>query len=207
MAPRSIPWRPMPPELRWASEDRRFGVTLGADTLDLMLGLCRLAGSDETGGILIGRYNDNHDTAVVTRVTGAPPDSSATRRGFRRGIRGLRPLLARLWRDRREYYLGEWHYHPRAAARPSATDTAQMRAFAAAPSHKCPEPVLVIVGGDPNSDWTIGASVTHGERLMPLAPCPAPAEAGSPAAAVPTDPSGSPLRGPGRGAEPGRTEP
>ena len=73
MAPRLIPWRPMPPELRWASEDRRFGVALRADALDLMLGLCRLAGADETGGILIGRYNDNHDTAVVTRVTGAPP--------------------------------------------------------------------------------------------------------------------------------------
>ena len=123
----------MPPDHSWASEDRRLGLALGSDVLDHVLNHCRVAGGNETGGILVGRYNENHDTAVVTRATGAPSDSTATRRGFRRGIRGLRAFLARLWREGHEYYLGEWHYHPHGPPEPSGN----RRGTDAGP---CPDP-------------------------------------------------------------------
>ena len=80
-------------------------------------------------------------------------------------------VLRQLWRRpiaERRYYLGEWHLHPAGAARPSATDDRQMRSFANASDHHCPEPVLVIVGGAPETGWNVGCWVYPRGRKIPL---------------------------------------
>lgn len=120
---------------------------------------CRDAGEVETGGILIGRYTERHDCAVVDHVTGPTEDSRATRTRFRRGTAGLQKLLDRLWRRERRYYLGEWHFHPGAASEPSSVDRRQLRSIARDPGYSCPEPILLIIGGNPSGDWTATAFV------------------------------------------------
>jgi integrative and conjugative element protein (TIGR02256 family) len=122
----------------------------------------------ETGGILIGRYTAAHDCALVTGVLGPPPDSRGGRTWFDRGVGGLQALLDRVWGQRRDFYLGEWHYHPFAAPGPSGKDYKQMNEIAATVSWKCPEPVLVIVGGDPRGAWRASAMVTTraGEQIQ-----------------------------------------
>ncbi len=112
----------------------------------------------ETGGILVGYYTDKHDWAIVTDVSGPPADSRRGRVFFNRGVRGLQAFLNRLWR-RKQYYLGEWHYHPLAAPIPSEIDHEQMKSFATNNAMRCPEPVLLLMGGDPNRDWHAAAYV------------------------------------------------
>lgn len=158
----------MEPDLDFRSSDGTLAVTLPSSRLDEMLAHCRAAGDAETGGILIGRYTERLDRAVVTEITGPPGDSRATRTGFRRGVRGLRALVSTVWRERGEFYLGEWHFHPGASASPSDVDRAQMRAFAANSLHQCPEPILVVIGGDPETEWDLSASVTRDEELIAL---------------------------------------
>lgn len=123
-----------------------------------MLRHCRKAKGNETGGVLAGRYSDDLACAIVTAASGAPPDSSAGRSWFRRGLEGLQGWIGRLWKDK-SYYLGEWHYHPFAAPDPSGTDVSEMNDIAATESYKCPEPLLVIVGGNPRRAWRIRAFV------------------------------------------------
>ena len=101
-------------------------------------------------------------------MTGAPPDSRAGPTWFHRGTAGLQRLVGRAWRDRGEYYLGEWHHHPGAAPTPSLTDVTQMRAIATDPARACPEPILVIVGGDPADAWAISAGVYLRDRTQSL---------------------------------------
>lgn len=153
-------------ELR--SPDRRFGLLLPEAVVRELLGHCVEADGVETGGILLGRYTPELDSAEVTVVTGAPADSRAGRTWFHRGTVGLQRLVGRLWRDQREYYLGEWHYHPSAAPTPSGTDVTQMRMIATDPARACPEPILVIVGGDPAGDWVLAAGVYLANRTQPL---------------------------------------
>jgi hypothetical protein len=43
-----------------------------------------------------------------------------------------------------------------------------MRAFAANSLHQCPEPILVVIGGDPETEWDLSASVTRDEELIAL---------------------------------------
>lgn len=142
-------------DLNMCSFDGRFRVRLGSHQLKTLLALCRESGPVETGGLLIGKYNAAHDTALVTRVWGPPKDSIRKRTSFRRGTHGLQSQLDSLWRTTQEYYLGEWHFHPEGAAQPSKSDIRQMVRIAKSLQYNTPEPLLIIVGG---SKWEV---VTH----------------------------------------------
>lgn len=139
--------------------DRRFGVTLSGDVLGELLRHCVAADDHETGGLLIGAYTDRFDMAVVHRVTGPSPDSQAGPTWFRRGVQGLQELLQKRWRMEGDYYLGEWHFHPGALPQPSGDDHAQMQTISRSPPYRCPEPILVILGGDPAGEWSVSAQV------------------------------------------------
>lgn len=134
-------------DVEFWSEDHRFGLRIPAETLARMLELCRRDAPKETGGVLAGYYTNAHDCAVVTGVSEAPADSGSGRTWFVRGTAGLQRWLDGLWRRERRHYLGDWHSHPGEAPDPSPTDVAQLKEIASDESRKCPEPILVLVGG------------------------------------------------------------
>ncbi len=140
------------------SSDRRFGIYLGIDHIAALVDGCQRASTRETGGVLIGYYNPNHDLAFVTEVASAPPDSKYGPNWFDRGVKGITKKLKERWKRTESFYLGEWHYHPGAAPDPSPTDSSQMVAIANSPQYACPEPILLIVGGRLGA-WTVGAFV------------------------------------------------
>jgi integrative and conjugative element protein (TIGR02256 family) len=153
------------------SNDLRFGVQLEEGHMARLIQFCVDAGSKETGGILLGRYSANRDNALVTGVLGPPPDSKSGANWFLRGVTGLQETVGRAWNYRREYYVGEWHFHPENAATASRTDMTQMREISVVPAWKCPEPVLLIIGGDPKSNWSISAYVVaKGDKIAELLP-------------------------------------
>ena len=131
--------------------DRRFGMRVPVEILRQVTNWCEQASACETGGLLIGRYTEDHTFAEVTEALPAPVDSKSGPTWLVRGIKGLNAKLRRRWKAGREYYLGEWHYHPAGVAAPSGTDIAQMRLIAASGRYACPEPVLLIVGGTPGA--------------------------------------------------------
>ena len=134
-----------PDSAEFRSPDGRFGLVIGIAHLTEIRESCAKAHPLETGGVLIGRYNEAYDTAIVVRATGAPLDSESGPTTFLRGTRGLNGLLMRFW-TKDEYYLGEWHYHPSGSARPSTVDIGQMQAIADDDGANCPEPVLLVAG-------------------------------------------------------------
>jgi integrative and conjugative element protein (TIGR02256 family) len=135
--------------LKFRSTDGRFGLQIDSAHLTSILGFCKLSVRVETGGILVGFYSQDHNNAIVTAVIGAPADSIFGRNWFYRGVRGLQCYLERLWIGKRHYYLGEWHFHPGGKPTPSRIDIGQMTEIARTPKYRCPEPVLLIIGMDP----------------------------------------------------------
>ena len=133
--------------LEFWSNDRRLGLRLEPALIYRLQLLCVESGDLETGGILIGYYSSNQDCAVPTEITGAPADAQCGRTWFQRGIFGLKELLHLRWHERRESYLGDWHFHPGGSCRPSGLDIASMRALARDKRARCPFPVLLVVGG------------------------------------------------------------
>lgn len=138
-------------DLTLRSVDGRLRVRLGPCQFETMKGLCRKSEALETGGLLVGRYNETYDTAEVMRVWGPPSDSVRRETSFWRGTSGLQEKLDSLW-ESQEYYLGEWHYHPNGVGYPSNMDIRQMVRISRSPAYNCPEPILIVVGG---ADWRL----------------------------------------------------
>lgn len=141
------------------SEDRQFGVRCAEEVLHHMLWACQQSSPNETGGILIGFYEETLDCARVTAASSAPSDSRKSGTWFRRGTYGLQSWLNGLWQRKRLFYVGEWHFHPFASPTPSRIDIQHMEEIATTPSYHCPEPLLIIIGGDISTKCTIGAYV------------------------------------------------
>lgn len=88
-----------------------------------------------------------------------------------RGTAGLQGWLNRLWNgNERRYYLGEWHFHPGGAPEPSRMDIKQMGKIARSSSYKCPEPILLVVGGSAGvrSDVRFYVFVVRNNRTVPI---------------------------------------
>ncbi|WP_158616951.1 Mov34/MPN/PAD-1 family protein [Corallococcus exercitus] len=157
------------PDLEFRSEDACFQMHLPQGLMRKLLKLCRSSTRHETGGILVGHYSQALDCARVRNVSAPPPDSARGPTWFERGTNGLQALLDRSWNSRRDHYLGEWHFHPFAAPIPSATDVRQLMAIARDPRYRCPEPLLLIVGGDPAGEWSISIHVVPRDaEVVPL---------------------------------------
>jgi integrative and conjugative element protein (TIGR02256 family) len=157
------------PDVEFWSTDRKFGLKLPEEKMSLLLEMCAQSAPHETGGVLIGFYTNAHDCAVVTAVSRAPSDSQSGRAYFFRGIRDLQRWIDYVWRRKSQYYLGEWHFHPHGAPLPSSTDTRQMREIAETTHYQCPEPILLIVGGNPPEKWAVRAYVSpRGKDIVEL---------------------------------------
>lgn len=139
-----------------------YRVELSQVIIDKLYTICQNARNEETGGILIGSYSSDQLTAYITDVTGAPRGSIQTGTTFYRANTGLIDVLDTLWKQG-VYYLGDWHFHPKARARPSRVDIIQMQQFSRDVRLKCPEPILVIIGGGKRK-WEIGIYLITGNN-------------------------------------------
>ena len=99
-------------------------------------------------GVLFCEYTVSLQKAIITELSDAPIDSKAGYNWVYRGIKGLKRLLADKWTKRGEYYLGEWHLHPNSSPNPSIIDIRQMKMNARNKEFICPEPILLIIGGN-----------------------------------------------------------
>lgn len=103
----------------------------------------------ETGGILIGNYSEDRTIATITIFDQPASDSVKAPCSFIRGKNGLSEKLIKLWGNN-EYYLGEWHLHPYASPSASDTDIKQIKKISEDKRYNCPEPIMLIVGGNKN---------------------------------------------------------
>jgi integrative and conjugative element protein (TIGR02256 family) len=151
----------------FVADDHSVAVVVTAAMRAVLLKYCTQAARKETGGIIIGHYTPLGDQAVITEVTGPPRDSQAGDSWFVRGLQGLQRRIDRAWR-RRDYYLGEWHFHPFAQPVPSQRDRAQVLSFSKNAAYRCPEPILIVVGGDPRGRAKLWVGAMFGGKLRNL---------------------------------------
>ena len=148
---------PKPIDFR-ANGDVPASIWISPAAIAAMLEASAEAGRSETGGILIGRYGSEGWFADVVEATPKPKGSRSGWFWFQRSNSGLSDLLKERWHDGL-YYLGEWHFHPDSAPMPSGPDIRAMRKVAGDEAYRCPDPILVILGGKPNSGWYLSATL------------------------------------------------
>jgi integrative and conjugative element protein (TIGR02256 family) len=145
--------------LEFISDDQKFGIRIEDKEIFQILRICRAARNIEVGGIIVGTYDSKHRYALVKTISDAPPDSLKDKDWFQRGIENLQDMLNYFWDKKQCFYLGEWHFHPNNSAQASSLDIKQMQKISTSKSFNCPEPILIILGGNPSKDWDLSAYV------------------------------------------------
>jgi integrative and conjugative element protein (TIGR02256 family) len=141
--------------IEYWSTDHRFGLMVSVIDIDRLIRACTRSYPNETGGIIIGFYNETLDCATITEIVFETPDSKKGRTWFFRGIKGIQDNIHKLWSTERMYYLGEWHFHPGGTSIPSRVDINQMLEIASASNTHCPEPILFLFSGTKSADTVI----------------------------------------------------
>jgi integrative and conjugative element protein (TIGR02256 family) len=104
----------------------------------------------ETGGIVVGYYDQKLRNISVVDILGPPSDSQESETGFIRGQNGLKDILEEIAR-RTAYiveYIGEWHSHPQySSAWPSNFDVALLAYLEERLSSEG-KPGLILILGD-----------------------------------------------------------
>lgn len=133
---------------RWATNNCEYLLEISLDAWRVLEVECTKADDREIGGILIGYYSEDHSTAIITEASSPPQDSTYGYNWFRRGIAGLKSILAYRWQnaDRRTYYVGEWHYHPTVQVIPSGDDFRQMQEINCSSNYHSKDPIMLIIG-------------------------------------------------------------
>lgn len=132
--------------LKFISEDKRFIINIPPACIEQLLS--NIEGKDtETGGVVIGKYSEDLRTAFVEFISDEPPDSKSGFNWFIRGVKGLSQLFKR-FKSQKSFYIGEWHFHPESSTNPSGTDKTQLSEIAFSNNYKCPEPIMIIIGGN-----------------------------------------------------------
>lgn len=104
--------------------DQGWKLRISKDNIDLMKCKLKENGSNETGGLLIGRVDRKREIIYVTRIIDAPDDSVKKPYLFKRGVQDVSEKV----REIRELtgglidYVGEWHTHINKIGKLSETD-------------------------------------------------------------------------------------
>lgn len=151
-------------KLVFINSDTNLKIELPIEQLNILHCLCDESNPYETGGIIIGRYSDDGLTAHISEIINSPDDSVKKKAFFKRGINGLQKRLDTLWKDS-YYYLGEWHFHPNSSPTPSSSDIEQMISLSQNKKLNCPEPILIIIGGNKNH-WLLNIIVIANEKII-----------------------------------------
>jgi proteasome lid subunit RPN8/RPN11 len=138
----------------------RYEVRIAATALAEIRAECRRglrvrARKIETGGLLLGQYDDAAGIVWVDIATGPPPDSFLSADHFEHGTAGVSAIVkSRLeLTARTSGFVGMWHSHPDGVAWPSETDKQGMGALVA-PVEGGPRRALLLVAGSIGQAWT-----------------------------------------------------
>lgn len=118
------------------------------DAVDHLVAEVKLAGPNETGGLLLGWRRRDLDVVVVACATGPGAGAKVTPTTLRLDAARLQSEVDD-WFEKTGgdiSYLGDWHLHHAAEPVPSATDRRSAREVATKPEIGLPEPLIVIVG-------------------------------------------------------------
>lgn len=112
----------------------------------------------ETGGVLMGYQVPESREVVVTAAIGPGPMAVHSRTRFIPDAAWQLARISEIYAEsaRAHTYLGEWHIHPGGTCHLSLLDRKTLCRIASTPEARAPEPVMLILAGQPEQ-WKIEA--------------------------------------------------
>ncbi len=99
---------------------------------------------NEFGGFLIGYYTDDFRTLFVTDFL-LPKKYQGSSMGFERSVDGIESAFNKIFVQKKQYFVGEWHTHPNGSTRYSQTDLNAMIKTVECETVRIKNPILLIL--------------------------------------------------------------
>lgn len=105
----------------------------------------------ETGGVLLGYWDESFKEVVIDRVLGPGPDAIHRRESFIPDARYHEQMIAYHYEasGRLHTYIGDWHTHPLSVPYLSRKDRRTLKKIAKHEEARAPIPIMTILGGPP----------------------------------------------------------
>lgn len=100
---------------------------------------------NESGGILIGNYSSDFRTLYIRDFI-TPKTQKKSLFFYKRSVSNLSETLKKLYEEKGQYYIGEWHSHPNGNSMYSSTDLNAMISIAKSETVNIKNPILLILG-------------------------------------------------------------
>lgn len=142
---------------------------LATPALELIIAESSREYPNETGGILIGKFNENENYVLIEYATASGPGAQFSPSHFRRDGDYSQMLLDEIvTKSDGEYdYIGEWHSHP-VKSGPSARDRAAMRWIAKNSKYAIKQPIMGLCTNEAPDTWRLSFFLFDGRRLREL---------------------------------------
>jgi proteasome lid subunit RPN8/RPN11 len=105
---------------------------------------------NEFGGFLTGEYSTDFKTLIIKDCI-LPIKYKGFPYSFVRSVNGLKNIFNKVFKDKRQYYIGEWHTHPNGKTIYSQTDLNAMIKIEECETVFIKNPILLIIGVNENS--------------------------------------------------------
>jgi len=122
-------------------------VWLKKSVLDMIMGEMNKWYPNETGGVLIGYWNENQ----ITQLIDGGPNAVRSKTSFAPDHKYQVDVISQIYKlsNRTETYLGDWHTHPDSKAYLSSTDKKTFHKIATYKPARLSMPLMIIVGTKP----------------------------------------------------------
>jgi len=112
---------------------------------------------NETGGVLLGYFDQKLQSIFVVDILSAPLDSAADSSGFIRGVQGLEEQIkmAQARTANIVSYIGEWHSHPSGISTQLSEHDIKLLSYLAEMLNSDGLPGVMLIVGEDQETWSI----------------------------------------------------
>jgi integrative and conjugative element protein (TIGR02256 family) len=112
---------------------------------------------NETGGVLLGYFDQKLQSIFVVDILSAPLDSAADPSGFIRGVQGLEEhiKIAQARTANIVSYIGEWHSHPSGISTKPSEHDIRLLSYLAEILNRDGLPGVMLIVGENQETWSI----------------------------------------------------
>ena len=112
---------------------------------------------NETGGVLLGYFDQKLRSIFVVDILSAPVDSSADPSGFTRGAQGLEKKIEMAQERTANIvsYIGEWHSHPSGISTKPSKEDIRLLSYLAEMLNRDGLPGVMLIVGENQETWSI----------------------------------------------------
>ncbi len=151
--------------MKFINSYKSLNLIVSEETLSKIANKGKKFFPNEIGGFLIGYYSLDLKTLYITDFL-LPKNYKNNSYLFERSVEGIITVFKKIFKNKKHYYVGEWHTHPNGSSMYSNTDLKAMIKIAKDDNVVVENPILLILSINENDNFEFSFYLYENEKLI-----------------------------------------